>query len=132
MILVDTSVWIAFFRGIDDAIVRRLNQLLDESQVAISPVTRLEILAGAARKDRNQLKHLLSALPLFPPPKNLWQQMETWVLEARGAGQHFSLPDMMIAVTAREEDCRIWSLDQDFARMARLGWVDLFQARRKK
>ena len=42
------------------------------------------------------------------------------------AGQRFGIGDLLVAGIAAENDCALWSLDPDFSRLARLGFVTLF------
>ena len=121
MVVVDSSVWIAFFRGRDQGVVDELSQLLDADQVGLAAPVRLEILAGAPKAQLALLRRLLSALPLLLPTEAVWHTLEGWVERAREAGERFGAMDLLIAGIAEENSARLWSLDGDFARMARLG-----------
>lgn len=48
--LVDTSIWIDFFRGTSEVIKKRLFQLLDENTVYTNGIILAELLIGAAGK----------------------------------------------------------------------------------
>jgi hypothetical protein len=125
VVVVDTSVWIDFFRGRDSATVERLSNLLDEDLVSLAAPVRLEILAGASRKELPRLTRVLSALPLLHPTRALWTTLEGWVGEARAAEECFGAMDLLIAGLASENGASLWSLDDDFTRMAGLGFVEL-------
>ena len=124
MILVDTSVWIAAFRG-QDPESEKLKGLLDSDSVALAAPVRIEILSGARTNDLARLKRTLSALPRFTPSPTCWERIEVWVEEATRAGQRFALGDLIIASVAAEFDLPLWSLDADFKRMEVLGFVQL-------
>ncbi len=126
MILVDTSVWVEFFRGKSDPIVKLLSECLDEDQVVLAAPVRLELLSGAPRKQKPLLDRLLSALPLFYPDEATWPQIEEWIEQGLAKGQRFGAMDLLIAAIAKEYDCALWSLDRDFHRMASLGWIKLY------
>jgi len=125
MIFVDTSVWISFFRGKDATLVGQLSDLLDEDRVALPFPVWIELLAGASRKDSAQLKRVLSALPRFIPTDETWREVESWTTQATKKGQRFGVMDLLIGAITSQEDGAIWSLDQDFKRLARLGFVKL-------
>jgi predicted nucleic acid-binding protein len=126
VIFVDTSVWIRAFRDAGSREAQKLRHLLDDDQVALAVIVRLEILAGARRRERADLAHLLSALPLYAPAEATWSTIEAWIDKASDAGERFGIADLVIAATAAELRASIWSLDDDFARMSRIGLVRTF------
>jgi predicted nucleic acid-binding protein len=127
MIFVDTSVWIAFFRGNDTRRCEHLRTLLDGDEVAVAAPVRIEVLSGASRKDLPRLSHLWSALPVFYPEEATWARMEEWLGRAIAAGERFGMGDLLIGAIAAERGAALWSLDSDFARMARLKLLDLYR-----
>lgn len=122
MIVVDTSVWIDFFRG-RQPVTGRLSDLLDRDEVALPMPVRIEILSGARSSERLRLGRLLSALPVLYPSDASWKLMETWVTTGVARGHRFGCADLLIAAVAAERGCSLWSLDSDFSRMARIGIV---------
>ena len=126
MIFVDTSVWIAAFRDAGSKEARQLSLLLDADEVALSIPVFLEVLAGAARPERERLRNTLTALPLFYPTDQTWQAVERWIDEAGDSGERFGFADLLIGAIAAEHGASLWSLDTDFRRMARLKFLSLF------
>jgi predicted nucleic acid-binding protein len=126
MIVVDTSVWINAFRDQKSAEARHLNELLDNDDVAIAIPIRIEILSGARRSEQPRLKRILSALPTFYPNDATWHRIEGWLGTIKNAGDWFGFGDLLIAGIGAENHAAIWSLDGDFARMARLKLIDLY------
>jgi predicted nucleic acid-binding protein len=127
VIFVDTSVWVEALRLGESAAALHLARLLDSGDVALSAPVRVEILAGASKRDHLRLRRVLSALPLFFPTEKTWVRTDDWLERASTAGERFGFADLMIAAIAVDQHARIWSLDGDFARMARLGFVELHQ-----
>ncbi len=129
MICVDTSVWVAALRRAASVEGRHLAELLDADDVALPAPVRAEILSGASRRDRSRLRSTLSALPVFYPYPATWQRIDGWIERAEDAGQRFGIMDLLIAAIAAEQGAALWSLDEDFARMARLRFIELHRSR---
>ena len=123
MIFVDTSIWVAAFRSNEGPEGTRLRALLDGDAVALAAPVRIEILVGAGNRARPKLRRVLSALPLFYPTDAAWERIDEWTDRAGRAGERFGFADLLIGAIAAENDSPIWSLDLDFVRMAKLGFV---------
>lgn len=63
MILVDSSVWIDYFRGASTPQVERLDSLLGRELVAIGDLMLIEVLQGfSSDREFNQAKRLMTSL----------------------------------------------------------------------
>jgi len=131
LIFVDSSVWISALRDAESPEARELTRLLDSDEVALAIPVYLEVLTGATRENRTRLRHLLSALPVFYPTRETWNRVEQWIPRAMDSGHRFGVTDLLIASIAAEGRGRLWSLDADFRRMARLAFVELHPADEK-
>jgi predicted nucleic acid-binding protein len=123
VIAVDTSVWIDFFRGSDAELGAHLESLLGADQIAVPVPVWIEILGGVRKSERSRLKRVMGALPLLVPTASVWAMIERWLEQASATGQHFGVGDLLVAAIAAENRASVWSLDGDFDRMAKLGWI---------
>jgi predicted nucleic acid-binding protein len=127
LILVDSSVWIEFFRGRNKNVGYELQHLLDSDEVILAAPIRIEILSGCSKKTLSRLRKLLSALPLYYPSESTWKRIEGWIETAVTAGQKFGMGDLLIASIAVDQDSLLWSLDSDFERMETLDWLEMYR-----
>ena len=66
MILVDSSVWIDYFRGTSNAPAERLDHLLSEEPLAIGDLILTEVLQGFSdEKEFNEARKLLTSLTVI-------------------------------------------------------------------
>jgi predicted nucleic acid-binding protein len=127
VIVVDTSVWVTALRSASSQEALHLASLLDADEVALPVPVRLELLSGASRRDLTALTRALSALPLLYPTDETWTLLDTWVNRAASAGHRFGIGDLLIGALAHEIGGLVWSLDDDFARLERLKFVERYE-----
>lgn len=121
MICVDTNIWIETQRS--PALLQQLRSLLRRGEVLLPVVVRVELLAGSGRPQR--VERDLEALSPVEPGHSAWAQIEQWARAGAAAGQHFGMSDLIIAALAAERDAAVWTREEDFTRMAALGWIKL-------
>ena len=125
MIFVDTSVWISFFRGGEHEAA--LRELIVEDLVALAAPVRLELLGGAPSSQARRLARLLGEVTTFYPSRDSWELAEAWTRRSAAAGQRFAVADLLIGSLAHERGNRVWSLDGDFERLARVTPLKLYR-----
>ena len=126
MICVDTSVWVDALRARDSPAGRRLDGFLDGDEVALPIPVRVELLSGVSRAQELRLRRALSGLPILLPTDSTWDRIDGWVRRAGDRGQRFGVGDLLIAAIAADRGLRVWSLDNDFGRMQRLGFIETY------
>jgi len=122
MYLIDTSVWIAYFRGHNHRASEYFNHILDDQlPFGITPVIYQEILQGAAsQKDFDKLKLYLSTMRFFYPedPIVAHQEAAHIFLKCRSKGCTIrSTIDCFIAHTAIAHQLILVHHDQDYQRI---------------
>jgi predicted nucleic acid-binding protein len=126
-IVVDTSVWVEYFRGRSIHTRDTMHRLLDEDRVGLAIVVRIELLAGVGHRQVKKLRRLLDAVPTYLPGDGIWATTERWAVRAAGEGHRFGIGDLLVGAIASEHGLPIWSLDRDFERMASLGLVRVYE-----
>lgn len=120
MILVDTSVWIDWLRKGTHPATRKLDRLVDEADLALSPVVLQELLMGA--RGEAQLAELcmyFEVIPLLMPTRSTYVDAGALYARCRWAGITPRSPhDCLIAQTAIEHAVPLLHDDRDFERIA--------------
>lgn len=129
MIVVDSSVWIDVHRHPANPNAAVLRSLLDADEVALPLIVRLELVAGFSKRNRPALLRGLSGIPLLYPSDETWMLLHDWLPQATDRGRRFTLPDWLIAALTSEIGGLVWSLDEDFAEMERLKFVQCYAPR---
>ena len=104
-----------------------LSDLLDADEILLAAPVKIEILSGSSRPLFPKLKRVLSALPTYYPQQDAWRAIEEWLEEGVTKGERFGFGDLLIAAICVQQRAQLWSLDSDFERMGKLGWIDLYR-----
>jgi predicted nucleic acid-binding protein len=123
MIVVDTSVWAAFFNGEDRPEVAMLDDVLrgDEEDVVTVPIVLTEVLMGFRTETgfRRAARMLLRLARLDPTPRTCVAAARLYrTLRGRGVTVRGAV-DCLIAVACIETGARLLTLDRDFTHIAR-------------
>ena len=120
-VVVDSSVWIEFFRGRDFPL---LEEALAEGRAVVAPLVVAELVSGASsRGDARRVTELMRALELCETPREHWIRVGELHRALRGHGVAVSTPDAHVAQCALDLDAILLAEDRVFARIAR--WAPL-------
>lgn len=121
MILIDTSAWIAFFRGRGE-LADRVDALIDTNDAATCGPVLTELHRGLRdTKERRRVLPLLAACALVQPPADLWLAAGELGYRLARKGVTAKSFDLLIAVHALHHDVALLTDDQDFATMRKHG-----------
>lgn len=117
MILVDSSVWIDFFRGVITAQTERLDGLLGSEPLAVGDLILAEVLQGfGSDRDFAQARKLLTALDVVDIGGQdiaIQAARNFRALRARGVTIRKTI-DTLIATRCLESDHSLLFSDRDF------------------
>lgn len=119
-ILVDTTIWIEFFRR-RSTVADHLEMLLIENVVCTCGIVMFEVLQGIKSEgEKNKILSLLATLPYIEMTKKLWQIAAEISILAKKNGMNLPLSDIFIAAIAIENDLPIYTLDNHFTQIPNL------------
>ena len=125
-VLVDTSVWIAFFRKSDPCHSTVLH-LLSEDLVCSAGIIVAELIQGAkSGKELTVLKDFIHTFQFLPESPSIWETAGELSYRLRRKGISVGLADCFIAIAARESNVRIFTLDTHFERLKEEAGIKLF------
>ena len=127
-VLVDSSVWVDFFRDSSSPHGTVLDHLLEQGMVCTASLIKAEIIPSALnKKDFNRLRDLFQALPLLEEPKTFWNEIILAQFALKQKGIHgIGIPDLMIAVLARTHEKEVFTKDRHFDLMKKPLGLKLF------
>jgi predicted nucleic acid-binding protein len=112
--LVDTSVWIDFFRGVA-SVKELLTKLIGRDRVFTAGPVLFELLQGIkSREERGQVKEALLSVNFLEITPEDWEGAALIFRELRSKGITIPMTDLLLAQLAKAHDLEIISLDPHF------------------
>lgn len=134
MILLDTSILSLAYRrrrraGPEPGEVRVLRQMiLEDDPLAVPGIVLQEVLSGVRSEEQfARLKRLLEAFPIITAEPDHHVLAARIANTCRRKGVATSTVDCLIAALATSIDAVLFTLDEDFARMAPVCGMKLFR-----
>jgi tRNA(fMet)-specific endonuclease VapC len=114
-ILVDTSVWIEFFRKKESSVSLRLREYVKLNHVVYTGPIAVELYQGArGSKEVEVIDQLFQTLPYVEITRQHYHHAGQISQKAARRGRIFSTVDLILAVVAHDEQIRLFSLDTHF------------------
>jgi len=117
--LVDTTIWIHFFRGSGIQFQERIVPLIMADKLATTPIIIMEILRGAkSQKEYDKLSKDLAALRCFDISTKVWERACKLGYALRHKGINAPLTDTLIAAVAQEHNALLLHDDRHYEMIA--------------
>jgi predicted nucleic acid-binding protein len=121
VILVDTSVWADFFRGVEPS-ASRLDRLLEANEVALAGPVLTEVLRGVRTpRDRAVVAAAFEGCHWLEQPAALWREAGELGAAVGRKGFTVKTLDLLVAAHALAHDVELLTLDADFQILRRAG-----------
>jgi len=111
-VLVDTSVWIYYFRGGNDS--GHLDFLIDENLLVTNDLILAELIPYLRIQNQKKIINLIYNINQLVLSVN-WNQIIDYQYKCLKNGLNgVGIPDLLIAQNAKQNSCEIYSLDNHF------------------
>ena len=119
-VLVDTSVWIEFFRE-NSSVSNNLELLIITDSVEVCGVVLFELLQGIkSEPEKLKIKEILLNLSYVEVNKIIWQKSAEISLNIKKKGFTIPFSDILIGVLAIENNLSVFTLDKHFELISEL------------
>lgn len=113
--LVDTSIWVDFFRGKSEAIKNRVLDLVANNRVYYNGIVISELLTGA--KSQKQFDFIIdnfSGLNYLEMDKDFFVYSSRIIYQLKRSGLTLPMSDVFIAAHAKQNNLIVFSKDKHF------------------
>lgn len=125
-VLIDTSVWIDYFKGIDNQFAEKVDEVLTFSEVYVPRVVIAELIQGAkSEKEVSVIEEFIGAFNIVDQTEDTWLKAGRLSFFMKRKEASISIIDCYIAVIADENNCKIFSLDEHFRTIKKFIRIEL-------
>ena len=111
-VLVDTSIWIDYFRTGNNS--ERLDFLIDENLIVINDLILAELVPSLRVRNQRKIVKLLYNIDKLELSIN-WDQIIEFQFKCLKNGLNgIGIPDLIVAQNAKQNLCKLYSLDRHF------------------
>ena len=127
-VLVDTSIWIAYFKDTDPVLTERIDGVLTDSDIYVPKVVIAELIQGAkTEKEISVIEDFVEAFYVIDQTENTWLHAGRLSYSMKRKGITVNIVDCYIAVIAHENNCKIMTLDEHFKGIKKYIPLELLQ-----
>lgn len=116
-VLIDSSVWVAYFRGVTD--VATVDWLIEEGLIVTNDLILAELTPPLLVRKERKLVGLLREIECIPLTLDWGGIIEMQVICLRNGINKVGIPDLIIAQHAIQNSLSLFSLDKHFAFLGR-------------
>ena len=123
-VLVDTSIWIDYFRDGDNS--KGLDFLIDENLILTNDLILAELIPYLKIKKETKVIKLLQEVNKVPLDIRWDEIIEFQVRCLKNGANGVGIPDLIIAQNAKQNSCKVYSLDKHFRLLNQVLKVKLY------
>jgi predicted nucleic acid-binding protein len=120
-VLVDTSVWVSYFRGGSPLISEKIDRLFAGAEVCVPKIVLAELIQGAkSEREISTIEDFSDAFTILDQSQETWLKAGQLSRQLKNRGKTTHLLDCYIAVIAKENACAILTVDDHFKEIQRV------------
>jgi predicted nucleic acid-binding protein len=124
--IIDTSIWIDFFRDTDQKLADRVNRLIDDDQACYNGPILTELLRGVrSEAERNQINDNFSGLRYLESDENFFNAAGDLGRALRERGIQIPFVDLLIATHAKLHKTPVLTKDKHFVLMQKSAHIPI-------
>lgn len=127
-VLVDTSIWIDFFRG--DDIAKPMINLIENGRIVTNDLVLAELIPSVNHKNEQKLKDILLSIERVDLQIDWEKIFEMQTKNLANGFHHVGIPDLIIAQNAINLELLVFENDKHFHPMVSLFGLRLFRTDR--
>ena len=125
-VLVDSSVWIEYFRGSKKIDKERFNSLIDNNQICINELILSELIPSLFHKKEFTVAELLKSIKIIPIKIDWEEIIHFQTLNLKNGLNNIGIPDLIIIQNAIQNNLILYSLDKHFHLLKKIHKYKLF------
>ncbi|ERF61399.1 PIN domain protein [Treponema socranskii subsp. socranskii VPI DR56BR1116 = ATCC 35536] len=125
MILVDTSVWINYFKGREE--VKRLDTFIETNSIVVNDLILAELLPFINQKKEYELRNLLLNIEKVVLHINWNEIIKMQTENLKNGINKVGVPDLVIAQNVIQHNLYLYSMDKHFKFMSKLFPIKLIE-----
>lgn len=124
MVLVDSSVWIEYFKG--NAKALPVNKLLDNNALCINDLILSELIPSIDHKKEYALCTLLQIIAKIPIVINWENLVSMQIKNIKNGINKVGIPDLILAQNIIDHNVELFTFDKHFELMSKVHGFHLF------
>lgn len=125
LVLVDTSVWIDYFRSGNQS--AELDVLIDLNVIVTNDLILAELIPFLKLKRQVKVIKLLNEIKRIPLKIDWGDIIESQWSCLKSGSNGIGIPDLIIAQNAKENGCEVFSFDKHFLMLSQILGFKLYQ-----
>ncbi len=117
-VLVDSSVWIEYFRGGNPGVTNQLEDFIDGNRICVNNLILSEILPVLYHKKENELIEIIRSVRSIQVEINWEELIDFQRINLKSGINNVGIPDLIIVQNVIRNNLILYSLDRHFQLMS--------------